>query len=90
MATPGHLLVLNTRENALQLLQQLEQAKTTASRIVQRMEALGVGALAGYAWPNEYTPADFVALYNALDALPGSVVADGVRDKLYKLVAAVQ
>lgn len=90
MATPGHLLVLDSRQNALELLRQLEAAKTTASRIVQRMEALGVTALEGYEWPNEYTQADFVALYNALDDLPGSVVADDVRDKLYKLVAAVQ
>lgn len=90
MATPGHLLVTNTRENALALLNQLEQAKTTATRIVQRMEALGAGALVGYEWPNGYTQADFVALYQALDALPGSVVTGDTRDKLWKLVAAVQ
>ena len=90
MATPGHLLVTNTSENALALLNQLEQAKTTATRIVQRMEALGTAALTGYEWPEGYTQADFVALYQALDGLPGSVVSDDVRNQLWKLVAAVQ
>ena len=90
MSTPGQFLVIQSREDSVQLLRQLEQAKTTANRIVQRMEALGVGVLVGYEWPNGYTQADFVAMYNALSALPGLVIDDDVRDALFDLVSAVQ
>lgn len=90
MATPGDFLVNRTSDDCNTLLAQLESARTTAQRIAQRMESLGVAALNGYVWPNEYSQAKFVALYSALDALPGSVVEDDVRDKLYELVAAIQ
>jgi hypothetical protein len=60
------------------------------TRIAERMEALGIPALAGYEWPEGYTQADFVALYTALNSLPGSVVADTVRNALFKLVSFIQ
>jgi len=90
MATQGEYLVRNTTEDCAQLLNQLEQAKRLSSRIAQRMESLGLAALVGYVWPEGYTQADFVALYQLLDALPGLVVDDSVRDGLYKLVSSVQ
>jgi len=90
MATPGHYLVLESRGDALQLLAQLLQVKSTATRLVQRMDALGLPALVGYEWPDGYEQADFVALYQALSGLPGLVVDDDTRNKLVKLVAAVQ
>ena len=89
MSTQGQYLVNRTSENAAQLLSQLEAAKTTATRIMQRMEAMGLPALVGHEWPEGYTQADFVAMYQLLDALPGSVVADDVRDALFKLVSSV-
>ena len=82
-------LVNRSSEDAARLLSQLEQAKTTAHRIVQRMEAMGVAALEGHEWPEGYTQADFVQCYQVLDALPGLVVADAVRDVLFKLVSSV-
>ena len=85
----GQYLVNRTSEDCAALLRQLEQAKTTAMRVVQRMEALGLPALEGYVWPDGYTQSDFVALYQALDALPGSIVEDTVRDALFKLVSSV-
>jgi hypothetical protein len=54
------------------------------------MEALGVAALAGFEWPEGYTQADFVALYTALDLLPGLVVEDAVRNAVIKLVSSIQ
>ena len=90
MATQGEYLVNNTTTDASQLLYQLEEVKKTAGRIVQRMESLGVAALIGYAWPAGYTQADFIALYQSLEALPGLVVEDAVRDELYQLVSTIQ
>lgn len=90
MATPGTYLVLRSVEDANALLVQLEQSKRLITRITQRMEALGVAALVGHVWPDGYTQADFVALYQALDALPGLVVADDVRDRLFKIVSSIQ
>lgn len=90
MATQGHFLVIRSVEDAVTLLAQLERARTTIARIVERMESIGPAALDGHAWPEGYTKADFVALYNALNALPGSVVADDVRNKLFKLVSSIQ
>lgn len=90
MATPGEFLVNNTSEDCTRLLSQLESVKTTASRIVERMSAIGAGALAGYVWPNEYSQVKFVALYTALAALPGTVVEDDTRDKIFELIAAIQ
>ena len=90
MASQGEYLVNNTVDDSVQLLNQLEQAKRLSNRIAQRMESLGVAALIGYAWPAGYTQADFIALYQSLEALPGLVVEDGVRDELYKLVSTIQ
>ena len=90
MATQGEYLVNNTVDDSVQLLNQLEQTKRLSNRIAQRMESLGVAALVGYAWPAGYTQADFVALYQLLDALPGLVIEDVARDELYKLVSSVQ
>lgn len=90
MATQGTYLVNNTVIDCNALLSQLEQARRLVTRVTERMEALGTAALAGYAWPEDYAQQDFVALYQALDALPGSVVEDDVRDKLFKLVSCVQ
>jgi len=53
------------------------------------MEALGLPALEGYVWPDGYIQSDFVALYQALDALPGCIVEDTVRDALFKIVSSV-
>jgi len=89
MSTQGSYLVNRTSENAAQLLSQLEAAKTTATRIVQRMEAMGLPALVGHEWPEGYSQAEFVALYTALAGLPGSVVADEVRDGLFDIVSSV-
>ena len=74
MATQGQYLVNGTVNDCNALLVQLQAARTTITRIIERMEALGVSALAGHAWPEGYTQADFVALYQALNALPGCVV----------------
>ena len=90
MATQGEYLVNNTVQDSAQLLSQLEQAKRLSQRIAQRMESLGIAALVGYAWPAGYTQADFVALYQSLEALPGLVVEDTVRDELYQLVSSIQ
>lgn len=90
MATQGDFLVQRTVNDCTTLVVQLEAAKTTAQRISQRMVSLGLPALSGYAWPEGYTQADFVALYQALNALPGSMVADDTRDALYKLVSSIQ
>ena len=90
MASQGHYLITNSVDDTNALLSALEQAARLAERIVQRMEALGLDALEGYAWPEGYTENDFVALYQALDALPGLVVADDVRDKLFALVSFIQ
>ena len=89
MSTQGSYLVNRTSEDATALLSQLQQVKTTATRIVQRMEAMGLPALVGHEWPEGYSQAEFVAMYQLLDALPGSVVADDVRDALFKLVSSV-
>jgi hypothetical protein len=90
MATPGEFLVNNTSDDCTMLLVRLESVKTLANRIAQRMDALGADVLSGYQWPNEYTQAKFVALYNALNNLPGTVVEDSTRDKIVELVAAIQ
>jgi len=90
MATQGHYLVTRTVDDVGAALAQLQVAQTTITRIIQRMAALGLPALVGYEWPAGYTQADFIALYTALSALPGSVVADDVRDALFKLASSVQ
>ena len=90
MATQGEFLVRRTVADCTALLSQLEAAKPTAQRISQRMVSLGIPALAGYAWPEGYTQSDFVALYTALSALPGSMVADATRDAIFKLVSSIQ
>jgi hypothetical protein len=90
MATQGAYLVNNTVNDCNALLAQLLAAQTTITRITERMEAIGQGALENYAWPEGYTEQDFINLYQALDALPGSVVANAVRDALYNLVGYIQ
>ena len=89
MSTQGSYLVNRTSDDAAALLSQLQQCKTTATRIVQRMEAMGTPALVDYVWPEGYDQTSFVSLYNALGSLPGSVVTDSVRDALFKLVSSV-
>lgn len=91
MATKGEYLVNKTVNDCNQLLAQLEQAKTTAQRVAERMLGVGYLALLDYEWPDGYTlNNDFVPLYNALAALPGSVVENATRDAIYKLVATFQ
>lgn len=95
MATKADYLIRNTVNDCTQLRAALEQAGTLAKRVVQRMEALSdpgnpVAFLLVYEWPDGYTIEDFVALYNAFDVLPGSVVADETRDSIYKILAHFQ
>lgn len=90
MATQGEYLVRSSVNDSVELLRQLETCKALALRISQRMVAIGAGSLVGYPWAQGYTEADFVALYTALNTLPGLVVADGTRDKLFKLVSSIQ
>lgn len=90
MATQGDFLIQRTVSDCTTLLSQLEAAKTTAQRISQRMVSLGLPALEGYVWPEGYTQTDFVALYQALAALPDSVVIDATRDAIFKLVSSIQ
>ncbi len=89
MSQQGQYLVLQSVNDSVALLAELERSKTLAQRISQRMVAIGVGALQDYVWPTGYTQADFVALYNALAALPGMVVDDATRDKIFKLVSSI-
>ena len=88
--TQGSYLVIRSVNDANALLTQLEQVRQSVTRITERMAALGAGVLDGYEWPNDYTQADFIALYQALDALPGSILADDTRDKILKLVSSIQ
>ena len=95
MATKADYLINSTVNDCAQLRAALEQAKTLAVRVVQRMEALAdegnpVAFLLVYDWPDGYTIEDFVALYNAFTALPGSVVSDETRDSIYKILAHFQ
>lgn len=90
MATQGDYLVNNTVNDVNSMLQLLEQVGSTVSRVTERMESLGVSALVGYEWPNGYSQADFVNLYQALDALPEMILTDDVRNSLYKLVSIFQ
>jgi hypothetical protein len=90
MATPGEFLVNKSSDDCNELLSHLERAKTIANRVVERMDALGTAALVGYSWPNGYTQTKFVALYQALNGLPGSIVEDDTRDKIIEFVAAIQ
>jgi hypothetical protein len=90
MATQGTHLVNNTTNDVRSLLQQIKAVRTTVTWIAERMAGIGEAALDGYAWPEGYTKADFIALYQALDGLPGSIVADAVRNKLFKLVSCIQ
>lgn len=90
MATQGQYLVNNTANDTISLLQQIQAVRTTVTRITERMAAIGEAALDSYQWPEGYTEADFTALYQALNALPGSIVADEVRNRLFKLVSYIQ
>lgn len=92
MATPGpgQYLVNNTVNDCNALLLQLRNVKQLVMNITERMEAMGVAALAGYEWPEGYTQQDFVDLYQALNALPGSIVENPVRDALFDLVGHIQ
>ena len=95
MATKADYLINNTVIDAGQLRLHLEQAATVAKRITERMLALQdagnpVAFLLTYEWPDGYTINDFVALYDALTALPGSVVDDDTRNAIYKILAHFQ
>lgn len=90
MASQGTYLVNNTVNDVTSLLQQLQMVRTTVTRITERMEAIGEPALDTYQWPTEYVKADFLALYQALDGLPDSIVSNDVRNKLFKLVSCIQ
>lgn len=90
MATQSEYLINHTTNDCNRLLTELQAVRTTTTRIVERMKALDTPALAGYVWPEGYTENDFVALYNALKALPGSIVADDVRNQIFKLVSFIQ
>ena len=95
MATQADYLINETVNDANLFLSQAQQLNTTTNRIVQRMLAMTEGGtnlavLAGYVWPEGYTQANFVALYSALNALPGSIVDDDTRDALYKLISTFQ
>lgn len=95
MATKADYLIRNTVNDATQLCAALEQAGTLAHRITERMLAmtnggLNVTFLMEWEWPVGYTLNDFVALYTALAALPGSVVSNATRDALYKLISTFQ
>ena len=88
-------LIVNTVNDINLFLSQAQQLKTTATRIVQRMLAMTDGGtnlsvLADYVWPEGYTQANFIALYNALKDLPGSAVDDATRDALFALVSSFQ
>ena len=85
----GDILVNRSSEDAAVMLRQLEAVRTTAHRITERMESLGLPALDGQEWPEGYSQAEFVGLYTALCGLPGSIVADEVRDALWDLVTSV-
>ena len=90
MATQGTYLVNNTVNDCNSLLAQLRNVKQTALNIAERMEAIGAPALTDYVWPEGYTSQDFLNLYNALKALPGSVIEDDTRDAIYKPVSHIQ
>ena len=95
MAGKADYLIINTVNDSNLFLSQVQQLKTTATRIVQRMLAMTDGAtdlsiLQGYVWPAGYTQANFITLYNALKDLPGSVVDDATRDALFALVSSFQ
>jgi len=91
MATQAEYLVNQTVNDCNALLAQLQQAKTTAQRVVERMLAIGYVPLIDYPWPDGYTlNDDFVPLYNELAALPGTVVPDETRDAIYKLISTFQ
>jgi len=54
------------------------------------MEAVGAPALDDVVFENDYTKADFIALYQALDALPSFVIDDDTRDKVFDLLSSIQ
>ncbi len=90
MSAQGNYLIYRTVEDVNAIKNQLSSIHDLIDRIVQRWEALGVAALAGYTWPEGYTQADFEALVAVLNALPDSVVTTSSRNALYKLVATFQ
>lgn len=90
MATKGQYLVNNTVADCAALVGQLEAVKARIWRIVERMEAIGAPALDDVVFENGYAKADFIDLYQALDALPAFVVDDDTRDEIFDLLASVQ
>jgi len=90
MATPGEYLVHHTVEDVNQIKDDLAEIHDLIDQVGQRFEALGVGALAGFPWPEGYTQADFEALAAVLAALPDSVVTTSSRNAIFKLIAALQ
>jgi hypothetical protein len=96
MATPQDYALSNLRDNAAAMMLNLEQANKLRNRIVQELLALTGGTPAGletfftgYSFPNVYTTDDIKALYIALSGLPGSIVDDNTRDKLFYLLSQV-
>jgi hypothetical protein len=90
MATKGEYLVNRTVEDCTALIAQLEHVKRIVWRTVERMEAIGAGPLDEYNWPDDYSKAQFVSLYNALDGLPNFVIDDDTRDKIFDLLSSIQ
>lgn len=95
MATKADYLINNTVNDCAQLRAALEQTKTLAQRITERMLALSdvgnpVAFRLTYDWPDGYTLEDFAGLYDALTLLPGSVVADETRNAIMKMLAYFQ
>ena len=96
MATPQDFALSNLRDNAQAMMQNLEQANKLRRRIVEELSALTGGTMQGlldffngYGFPNAYTATDIKDLYIALNALPGSIVDNGTRDKLFYLLSQV-
>jgi hypothetical protein len=96
MATPQDYALSNLRDNAASMMQHLEQTNRLRNRIVQELLALTGGTpvgleafFHGYSFPNDYTTDDIKALYVALNGLPGSIVDDDTRDKLFYLLSQV-
>ena len=90
MATKGDYLVYRTVEDCTSLVAEIERVKRTIWRTVERMEAIGPGALDEFNWPADYNKTKFVSLYNALNSLPEFVIDDDTRDKIFDLLSSIQ
>jgi hypothetical protein len=90
MATKAEYLVNQTVADVTRLTAQIDQARSLVWRIVERMEAIGGAVLDTHVFENNYTKADFVALYTALNNLPDFVIDDATRDDIFNLLSSVQ